>query len=158
MTDKTTSPGIHFPPPLIFVFTFALGGMANRLLPISTGGIGSTIIGKIVSLTFAVFGLGLMFWSIILFFKNRTPVYPNSPASTLVTSGPYRFSRNPMYTGLSLAYIAGAIFVNSVWPLFLLPLAIWLISRFVIRNEEQHLMATFGDEYSDFQSDVRRWL
>ena len=158
LAEQTSSPGIHYPPPLIFVIVFGLSGLINKYIPVSLAGIEQTLIGKVLAFLLCIAGAFLMFSSIYIFLRNRTPVYPNSPATTLVTSGPYRFTRNPMYMGLCLLYVAGAIFMNSLWPLILLPIAVWFISRFVITSEEAHLEATFGDGYREFQASVRRWF
>ncbi|NND70519.1 MAG: isoprenylcysteine carboxylmethyltransferase family protein [Rhodothermales bacterium] len=151
------SPGIHYPPPLIFVIGFGLGGLINRWLPISLG-IGESKIVGVVAIAIAVVGVSLTGISIIIFLKNRTPVYPNSPARKLVVTGPYRFTRNPMYTGLTLLYLGGTLMVNSLWPLVMLPAVLFSIYRLVIVREEKHLHDTFGNAYGDYTSKVRRWI
>ena len=158
MAEKTSSPGIHYPPPLIFVVVFGLSGLINKYVPVSLAGIERTVVGKVIAFLLCFAGAFLMFSSIYIFLRNRTPVYPNSPATFLVTNGPYRFTRNPMYTGLCLLYLAGAIFMNSLWPLILFPIVVWFISRYVIASEEAHLEATFDDAYREYQSSVRRWI
>jgi protein-S-isoprenylcysteine O-methyltransferase Ste14 len=85
-------------------------------------------------------------------------IIPNRPASTLVTHGPFRLSRNPMYLGLSLVYLGVTLLVNSVWPLLLLPLVIAILQPTVIRLEERYLGARFGTAYDEYCRRVRRWL
>lgn len=94
------------------------------------------------------------------FRKARTTVNPTKPeaASSLVTAGIYRYTRNPMYVGLLLVIVAWAAFLSSFWAL-LGPLAFALyIARFQIRPEERVLSGLFGAEYIAYQSRVRRWL
>ncbi|HKI04807.1 MAG TPA: isoprenylcysteine carboxylmethyltransferase family protein, partial [Thermoanaerobaculia bacterium] len=93
-----------------------------------------------------------------LFWRARTAVMPNRPASSLVLVGPYRFSRNPMYTGLTGMYLGLAFWLNALWPLLLLPLVLLLLWKAVIQNEERYLSTAFGDSYADYCRRVRRWL
>lgn len=83
---------------------------------------------------------------------------PHRPVSTLVTTGAYRISRNPMYTGLAIAYLGGALLAGSWWPLVTFPLALLAVRGLVIGPEERHLAATFGRTYIDYRTRVRRWL
>jgi protein-S-isoprenylcysteine O-methyltransferase Ste14 len=77
---------------------------------------------------------------------------------TIVGSGPYRFTRNPMYVSLALAYAGMALTINSVWPLVFLPFIVLLVDRYVIRREEAYLARKFGAEYEAYRGRVRRWL
>ena len=81
-----------------------------------------------------------------------------SPARTIVTSGPYRYTRNPMYIGLTLGYIGFAIALNMAWPLVTLPLVLIALRVFVIAREERHLRDAFPDEYLAYCDRVRRWI
>jgi len=83
---------------------------------------------------------------------------PNRPATRLVTWGPYRLSRNPMYLALSILYLGVSILVNTSWPVFFLPVALASLYLLVIRREERYLSAAFGREYELYRSTVRRWL
>jgi hypothetical protein len=76
----------------------------------------------------------------------------------VVTEGPYRFSRNPMYVGLSLLYVGIALWTHALWALPLLPLVLWGLWRRVIRREERYLAAAFGADYAAYTRRVRRWL
>ena len=87
-----------------------------------------------------------------------TPIRPNQAASILVTHGPYRRSRNPMYLGLSVVYLGVTLLVNSVWTVLFVPVVIAVLFRAVIRHEERHLSATFGIAYHEYRHRVRRWL
>ena len=105
-------------------------------------------------------GIGFSAAGILAFRRARTTVDPTRPqqASSLVTSGVYRLTRNPMYVGLSCVLAAWAVFLGSAWAL-LGPIAFMLyIGRFQIAPEERALEKLFGDEYTDYRSKVRRWL
>ena len=107
-----------------------------------------------------VVGIGFSGAGIIAFRRARTTVNPTKPeqASSLVSSGIYRFTRNPMYVGVSCALVAWAVFLDSAWAL-LGPVAFVLyIGRFQIAPEERALEKLFGSEYADYCAKVRRWL
>ena len=87
-----------------------------------------------------------------------TPVPGNEPTSTIVRSGPYRFSRNPIYLAFSLLVLGIACGRNSVWLLGTLVAAMCLMSFVVIPREERYLERRFGAEYNEYKSRVRRWL
>lgn len=92
------------------------------------------------------------------FWQQRTTVNPYKGASVLCTKGPFRFSRNPIYLADWLLLIAGCLLLHTWCPLLFSPL-IWVAVHFgVIRNEERHLEARFGNAYRSYKSAVRRWL
>ena len=109
-------------------------------------------------LALAVAGLLLSFWGIFTFRRARTAIIPHRAASRLVTHGPYRFSRNPMYVGLTIAYVGGALLIDSTWPIVLLPLVILALLSLVVQREERYLHAAFGEDYAAYSRRVRRWL
>ncbi len=98
--------------------------------------------------------------SLFLFLKKHTTPSPFSPnkASVLVTTGLYRFTRNPMYVGLLTILTGYAIWLGSLTPFLLLPVFYWLITNMQIKPEEAILEKKFGQEYLDYKSRVRRWL
>ena len=105
-------------------------------------------------------GLGLAFfaWTLWTFVHHRTTVNPYAGASTLCTSGPFRFSRNPIYLGDWFILLGVSLLLGTIWPLLFAPL-IWAMLRFgVIRHEEAHLEAKFGDDYRAYKTRVRRWI
>lgn len=103
-------------------------------------------------------GLVLFAWTLWTFVRHRTTVNPYGAATALCTSGPFRFSRNPIYLGDWFILFGVSLLLNTVWPLVFAPL-IWIMIRFgVIRNEEAHLEARFGDAYRNYTARVRRWI
>lgn len=103
-------------------------------------------------------GLALFGWTLWTFARHRTTVNPYRAASTLCTEGPFRFSRNPIYLGDWFLLAGVALLLETAWPLLFAPL-IWVVLRYgVIRHEEAHLEARFGDSYRAYKARVRRWL
>ena len=105
-------------------------------------------------------GIGFSAAGILAFRRARTTVNPTKPeeATSLVNSGVFRITRNPMYVGLAFVLVALAVFLSSAWAL-LGPVAFVLyIGRFQIAPEERALTRLFGREYADYRARVRRWL
>lgn len=113
---------------------------------------------RILSAFLVVPGLGLTLWSLGLFLRARTSPLPMRPATALVRSGPYRWTRNPMYLGLLLLYLGAALLFDVPWALLLSPLVVLLVGRLVIRREEKYLEERFGEEYRRYMGQVRRWI
>jgi protein-S-isoprenylcysteine O-methyltransferase Ste14 len=110
--------------------------------------------------TIALIGLGIDLAGILSFWRAKTTLNPMNPAgaSSLVTSGIYKATRNPMYVGLLFLLVAWAVYLSSAW-LLLGPVAFILyLNRYQIEPEERILLATFGDRYSEYTARVRRWL
>lgn len=160
VTRNATShgPGVLFPPPLLLAASFLIGWVLEtrvQTLPfVQDGSAAMEAVGTIA----LVLGLAISFWGIWTFHRARTAIMPTRPASELVTSGPFRFSRNPMYVGLTVAYIGLALVSNTLWPIVLLPLALVTLYALVIRREERYLAAEFGEHYADYRRRVRRWI
>jgi protein-S-isoprenylcysteine O-methyltransferase Ste14 len=87
-----------------------------------------------------------------------TPVPGNKPTTVMVRTGPYRFSRNPIYLAFSLFQLGIASWVNSVWLIATLIAAVALMVSVVIPREERYLERRFGADYVDYKRSVRRWL
>jgi protein-S-isoprenylcysteine O-methyltransferase Ste14 len=103
-------------------------------------------------------GLALFAWTLWTFMHHRTTVNPYVAASSLCTGGPFRYSRNPIYLGDWFLLAGVSLLLATFWPLMFAPL-IWIMIRFgVIRHEETHLEAKFGDAYRDYKTRVRRWI
>lgn len=102
------------------------------------------------------FGFGLPALRVML--RVRTSPNPSRPSTVLVLSGIYRFTRNPMYFGLTLIFAGMLIFFQISWGLLFVPLVVWLITIWVIIPEEKYLENKFGEEYLQYKSIVRRWI
>lgn len=158
MADPSrSSPSVHYPPPLLFVLGIAAGWLLDRAWPLPLTQPAARWL-ALAGWLLVVLGTGFAAWALGTFLRARTTFIPNRPASTLVTHGPYRLSRNPMYLGLSLLYVGAALLVNTVWILLLLPVLIAILHVTVIRPEEHYLEIAFGHVYDQYRRRVRRWL
>ena len=92
------------------------------------------------------------------FRRARTSFMTIRPATTLLVSGPYRFSRNPMYVSLTLLTLAFALFLNSWWIVLLLIPVLLAVRQFIVMPEERYLRRRFGAEYEEYMRRVRRWF
>jgi protein-S-isoprenylcysteine O-methyltransferase Ste14 len=90
--------------------------------------------------------------------RAGTNVDPYEPATAVVTEGPYRFTRNPMYVGFTLMYVGISALANALLPILLLPAVQQLMRRGVIEREERYLERKFGDEYRRYKESVGRWI
>jgi len=105
-----------------------------------------------------VVAIALFSYAVGRFRAAGTPVPARKPTSVIVSTGPYRFSRNPIYLAFSLLQFGIAIWVNSLWLLATLVGAVAVIHYVVITREEEYLERRFGGEYLDYKRSVRRWL
>jgi protein-S-isoprenylcysteine O-methyltransferase Ste14 len=154
-----SSPGVRFPPPIIFVAGLLVGWILNRyvrVIPLPS--IGSSAVEQGIAMLLVFVGIILAGWGIVTFRRARTTLIPNQGASQLVSGGPYRFTRNPMYTGLTIQYLGIAALLDSAWPILLLPLVLVVLVQLVITREEAYLRDAFGAEYVAYKARVRRWL
>ncbi|HSM14911.1 MAG TPA: isoprenylcysteine carboxylmethyltransferase family protein [Thermoanaerobaculia bacterium] len=138
---------------------FGLGGLLDRLQPwpllASFEGIDAA---RSVGLALLALGVALDVWSLGLFRRAGTSALPFLPASARVESGPYRFTRNPMYLGMTLSLAGVGLALNRGWILLAAPLAAAILDRYAIAREERYLERRFGDAYRDYKRRVRRWL
>jgi len=115
-------------------------------------------LGAWVGIPIMIAALALFLSSIRRFKAAGTPVPGNRPATAIVKSGPYRFSRNPIYLAFSLLVLGVACALNSLWLLGTLAAAVSVMSFVVIPREERYLEQRFGAEYLNYKAKVRRWL
>lgn len=153
--------GVHFPPPLIYLAGLLLGWLVDRAkaLPITHGpGSGAATLRLSIAALLAIAYLAVFLGALAAFRRAHTTLIPNRPTSAFVTSGPYRWSRNPMYVSMSLLYLAIALWMNSWWPVLLFVLVLAIIQEVVVTREERYLMSAFPDEYVAYSTRVRRWI
>lgn len=142
------------PPPLIYAIPLIGTLLLNRWSPLPLLAGRATLPAGLLLVVLGFVALP----AVLAFRKARTHPEPWKPTKALVTVGPYRFSRNPMYVGFTLCYLGIAIWRNSWWPLLLLPLVLGVMQVGVIHREERYLEGLFGDDYRAYRAQVRRWL
>jgi protein-S-isoprenylcysteine O-methyltransferase Ste14 len=155
MTSRSDSPGVWFPPPLLYALAVLIGVLLDRRwpLPIAASPL-TTLAGVIVVLGWMALALA----SIGRFRRSNTSIVPMRPAEALVLTGPYRYTRNPMYVSLALLTAGCGLLLATWWPIVLLVPTLALVQQFVIVPEEQYLRRRFGTEYEAYTLRVRRWL
>jgi protein-S-isoprenylcysteine O-methyltransferase Ste14 len=142
-------------PPVVYLSSIALGvilhyGWPIPLLPRNVSPrVGALLVGL---------AIGLFLSAVRTFRAAGTPVPGNRPTTTIVRTGPYRFSRNPIYLAFSLLQLGIAVWVNSIWLVITLLAAVAVMSFVVIPKEERYLGARFPSDYSRYKTSVRRWF
>jgi protein-S-isoprenylcysteine O-methyltransferase Ste14 len=142
-------------PPFVYLSSIVLGLVIHsawpaRFVPPSL----STPVGAMLTLL----AVGLFVAAVRTFRAAGTPVPGNRPTTAIVRTGPYRFSRNPIYLAFSLFQLGLSVWLNSLGLLLTLIPAVSLMALVVIPREERYLEARFPVEYSSYRAAVRRWL
>ena len=143
-------------PPLTWALAVIVGLALDWLLPLPflPAGLPAAFLGAMVF----VLALALFAWAIITITRAGSSVPTNRPTTTIVDSGPFRFTRNPIYTGMFLGLIGLAIAFDNLWLLVTLVPFVLVIRYGVVAREEDYLERKFGDIYRGYRSRVRRWL
>jgi protein-S-isoprenylcysteine O-methyltransferase Ste14 len=144
------------PVPLAGVFAAAMLGLSS-LTPAAT----FVLPGRMgISLGLVVLGFAIALAGVVAFRAHKTTVNPLTPgaSSVVVSTGVYRFSRNPMYLGFLLALVGWAIYLSNALAALLLPAFVAYMNRFQIKPEERVLLAKFGSQFSRYMASVRRWV
>lgn len=153
------SPRIRLLPPLVYLASFGVGGGLDRLWPWPLATAQATIEAlRWPGMALISIGVALDLWSIGLFGRAGTSALPFRPASTLVGAGPYRWTRNPMYLGMTLTLLGFGLLLGRTWIALSAFLAALVIDRYAIAREERYLERAFGASYLDYKRRVRRWL
>lgn len=142
-------------PPFVYLGAIAIGLAIHALWPAH---LVPPALGIPVGVILALVAVALFLSAVRTFRAAGTPIPGNLPATTIVRTGPYRFSRNPIYLAFSLFQLGLAFSVNSVGLLLMLIPAVALMSFVVIPREERYLEARFPSEYVPYKASVRRWL
>ncbi len=149
------STGIRLIPPLVYAAPLLIGLVLERLVPLVE-------ISMLLRAGFAVLlwggSLTLVIPTVRRFRRAKTPFDVRKPATSLITDGPNRFTRNPGYVALTLLYVGLGFAFGSVCVLMLIVPTLVVMGYGVIRKDEQHLEAQFGEEYLRYKPLVRRWI
>ena len=154
-TQNPDVAGVVAIPPLIYLAFLGLGTLLEILVPTDVLPIAVQLpLGILLILTAAV----PVTLAVRAFRNAGTPLDVRKPVTALVTTGVFRFSRNPAYLALTLLYAGIAILADSVWMLGLLLPVLWIMHAGVIVREERYLERRFGESYLHYKRAVRRWL
>lgn len=156
MKRHPDSPGVIAWPPLLYAGALALGILLHLAVPVRPlpPGPARWVAGGVL----ALLSLGLALWGERTMHRAGTNVNPMQPTIRIVTGGPFRFSRNPLYLSLTGLYVAIALLANLLWPLVLLVPLMIVVQQGLVKREERYLEAKFGEEYRAYRARVRRWL
>jgi protein-S-isoprenylcysteine O-methyltransferase Ste14 len=145
--------GVLAPPPLIFGVALAAGlAIGNAAV------VRKRSCDIIAGATTAALGAALGLATIRSLKRAGTNLRPDRPTTALVTSGPFRYTRNPAYVGATMLYIGAALAARSVPALTFLPIALIVLERGVVEREERYLERRFGEHYRAYMRDVPRWF
>jgi len=156
MSDTAATAQVIIRPPLAWALAVIVAFALDWLMPLPfvpaaapAGWLGGAVF---------VVALALFAWAIATITRAGSNVPTNRPTIAIVDTGPYRFTRNPIYLGMMLALVGLAIAFDSLWPLVtLVPFA--LVIRYgVVAREEAYLERMFGEVYRRYRARVRRWL
>ena len=145
------------PPPLV---ALALGLLMSLIVPFIPHPAQLPFHHLILCALVACAGVLCAVLGVYCFWRHHTTINPHRPdkTSALVTSGIYRFTRNPMYVGILLVLAGWALYLSHILPLLLVPLFMLYLNRFQISPEEQVLEKRFGTDFTSYRDSVRRWL
>jgi protein-S-isoprenylcysteine O-methyltransferase Ste14 len=143
------------PAPMLFIAVIGMAVVLEQLWPWST-----PEADVLVFVGWALLDGGAVFllWTVWLMFWRKTTLNPYGKPQRLLTEGPFRISRNPLYIGILVMYLGISLIWGSVWALLLSPMLVVLLQLGIIRHEEQLLLKHFGTDYEQYCKKVRRWL
>jgi protein-S-isoprenylcysteine O-methyltransferase Ste14 len=156
MADTADTANVIVRPPLAWALAVLAGLALDWLMPLPF--IAAVVPAAWLGAMVFALALALFAWAIITMTRAGSNVPTNLPSTTIVDTGPYRFTRNPIYVGMMLGLIGLAIAFNSLWLLLTLVPFVLVIRYGVVAREEADLERKFGDMYRRYRSRVRRWL
>jgi len=154
LAEEVPTKGRVLPPVYFFLALIAMVAL-HYVVPIAQL-ISSPL--RYTGIVLVVSAIALVLWAAVLFQRAGTTIKPFQKSSALITRGPYRITRNPMYVGMVGALLGIAVLLGSVAPFLIVPTFAALIQSKFIRAEEAALERTFGSVFLDYKSKVRRWL
>lgn len=149
------NPGVVVFPPALFGGSLLLGLGLGWLFPIA---LPLPRVMRPLGIVLAVVAGLFAKWGERELHRAGTNIRPSQPTTAIVTTGPYRFTRNPLYLALTAIYVGITLAFATAWPLVLL-VPVLIVAHFgIIKREERYLAAKFGQPYLEYQRRVRRWL
>lgn len=158
--NRHAIPNVLAPAPVIYAGGLVVGWLAEKVVPSHkvygppksnrrTRAIGTGLIGA---------GLAIGGWAAKTMVMHNTSPDPHHPASELVVTGPFQYSRNPIYLGMTAMYLGICYRWGLTWSSRLLPVVLTVMRQGVIEREEDYLASRFGEEYRAYQGSVGRWF
>jgi protein-S-isoprenylcysteine O-methyltransferase Ste14 len=158
-TTEPDHPQVRIPPPILLLVCLISGwgldwGRSWLILPATLW----TRPRVALAGALILLGLGLIGYCAWQFKRTHTCIEPWRATSSIITEGPYRYSRNPIYLGFAIAAAGIALVFNSCWMLLSVLAFVWMANKLVIEREEEYLERKFGESYSNYRRETRRWL
>jgi protein-S-isoprenylcysteine O-methyltransferase Ste14 len=148
-------PGVVILPPVLYLIGLALGFLIHWAAPRP---IVSSSFRFLLGGVLVVLAMVLARWGQSVMDRAGTNVKPTKPTTALVVTGPFRYSRNPLYISLTLLYLGIALLANSLWVMVMIVPVLAVLHYGVVLREERYLEARFGDTYRAYRARVRRYL
>lgn len=142
-------------PPAWLLFTMIAMYLASGFLPLLyLFPVDAMPLGQVIVFC----GFSLTFYAARLFRKAQTPLKPFTPVKAVITDGPFRYSRNPVYLGMFIMLAGWAIYLRALSPWFFMLAFVWAIRTHWVLKEEVQMERQMGEAYLKYKSEVRRWL
>jgi protein-S-isoprenylcysteine O-methyltransferase Ste14 len=148
---------VWLPPPLVYLAGIIAGALLDAFVMEFPMGL-SRMTRSLAGAAAGIFGVGLVLAAFGLFRRTGQDPKPWKPTPEIISTGIYRFTRNPMYVGMGLIQAAVGIGIGSGWIVLLAPAALAVVYFTAVRHEEAYLERKFGDKYTRYKSSVRRWI
>jgi protein-S-isoprenylcysteine O-methyltransferase Ste14 len=146
------------PPPLLMLLCIAAGAIIDHFKPFLIIRDLDFVPRVAICIAILLVAAGLVFTAIRQFVTHHEHPSPYEPTNAIVSTGVYRFTRNPIYVGFLIVVIAAAVGFNSFWVLLSIVPLFLLLQFGVVLREEKYLSTKFGTAYDDYRSRVRRWI
>ncbi|MBW9270954.1 MAG: isoprenylcysteine carboxylmethyltransferase family protein [Candidatus Thiodiazotropha sp. (ex. Lucinisca nassula)] len=146
---------VIMPPPVIHIVSIGLGGVIGNYVPMP---LPHWVVLQWIGVMLSLAAIAITLWGMGEFRASRNPVAPIRPVNRLMVSGPYRFTRNPLYLSLILLQLGLALVFRNGWMVVLLLPVVVIVHYYVVIREEAYLLRRFGSDYQTYQARVRRWI
>jgi protein-S-isoprenylcysteine O-methyltransferase Ste14 len=143
------------PPPLIYGVAFIVGWLIHRAFPVP---VLPETLARWIGVVFVIASIPVAITAFRAMIRAQTSFDPRKPTTAIVSQGPFRYSRNPLYISLTLLYLGVALLINMLWIVLLVVPLLAVIQCGVMAREEAYLERKFGEEYLNYKSRVRRWV
>jgi len=156
-TESADGARVRFPPPAVFLLSLLLGFGLNRLVPLPPIPLESRTriaIGVLV----VILGVVPIAWARIHFLRTKQNPIPWTPTPELIFQGPYLYTRNPMYVGMTTLQIGLGMAFGVLWSVLLAAVSLAIVHRMAVRPEEAYLSEKFGEPYRQYLTRVRRYI
>jgi protein-S-isoprenylcysteine O-methyltransferase Ste14 len=142
-------------PPLIYAAAFVLGLLIQLVFPVH---LLPDKLAQVIGVLFILSSVPIAIAALRVLRQAQTTFDTMKPTTAIVTKGPFRYSRNPLYVSLTLLYLGVALLINVLWIVLLVVPVLVVMQRGVIGREEAYLERKFGEKYLSYKARVRRWV